>query len=173
MKKIYWLIILFANSLIAQELIINSKGDTIILNSDKTWQYKNSKSGYLSIKDFENSKLNSEDKIYLISEIIVKDGAENDVRAKFIFLSSKESWNRLGIQNVNNCTHNALIKTKYLLKNKYTFIPREINWYYADKGAFIGKWMVTVKYSAQNDYGALKDGEESIFFNEDGSEFIF
>lgn len=44
MKKVLFLLFLKIGLLSSsQELVVNKSGDTIVLNSDKTWSYKNEK----------------------------------------------------------------------------------------------------------------------------------
>lgn len=110
-------------------------------------------------------------KMSLSRKIITEDGAGNKVEVKFSIFITEAQLKELGVENINKINYDALVKTKYTLKNKYTFIPREISWYNSDKSNFKGKWLVSIKYSAQNDFGALKDGANQIFYNIDGTEF--
>ncbi len=191
MKKTLIISLLFLYSIgFSQEFAVNKAGDTIVLNSDKTWKYRNENKSdeKITSNDFKEtfesdgktqtlSKngclfLRSKDgKMSLSRKIISEDGAGNKVKVDFSILISEAQLQELGVNKINQVNNDALLKTKYTLKNKYTFIPREINWHYSDKGIFKGKWLVAVKYSAQNDFGALKDGQENLLFNIDGTEY--
>jgi hypothetical protein len=57
----------------------------------------------------------------------------------------------------------ANIKTKYRLKNKSTYSPLKIF------VAFINnEWTIKIDYTAQNDFGATKDGTTYTMFDELG-----
>lgn len=191
MKKVLILLFLKIGLLSSsQELVVNKSGDTIVLNSDKTWSYKNEKTldEKITIDDFKETYAadgktldmpkngglffrSKDGKMSLSRKIVAEDGAGNKVEVKFSISLTEAQLKELGVENINKINYDALIKTKYTLKNKYTFIPREISWYYSDKPNFKGKWLVSIKYSAQNDLGALKDGANQIFYNIDGTEF--
>ena len=52
------------------------------------------------------------------------------------------------------------------MKNRRTYIPKSIRVYYSDESK---EWMISVEYTAQNDYGATKDGLTISIFSEIGS----
>ena len=192
MKKVFlvfWLLLVI-NLCASQELVVNTKGDTIVLNSDKTWKFKteNNSDKIVTLDDFKETYAsdgktldlaknggvfirNNDGTMSLIRKIIGKNGADENVNIKFSITITESQLKELGVDKINQINNKALLETKYTLKNKYTFIPREIRWTYSDKGAFKNKWLVTIKYSAQNDFGALKDGDNNLFFNIDGTEY--
>lgn len=100
---------------------------------------------------------------YVDKKIKVKDGADNDV---FVSVSSEPIKDDLLKNKLIFCCFDIYIKhllstTKDNLKNSFTFIPRTIHLKYLEKN---DKWEVSVRYSAQNDFGALKDGYNSLIF---------
>lgn len=99
---------------------------------------------------------------YVKKEIKLKDGADKDVIVKINSGPIKEEL----LNKVNFCCFDINIKyllsrTMSNLKNKYTFIPREIYIYYVELD---NSWEISVSYSAQNDFGALKDGYNKMKF---------
>ena len=192
MKKVFLVfgLLLAINLCASQELVVNTKGDTIVLNSDKTWKFKteNNSDKIVTLDDFKETYAsdgktldlaknggvfirNNNETMSLIRKIIGKNGADENVNIKFSITITESQLKELGVDKINQINNKALLETKYTLKNKYTFIPREIRWTYSDKGAFKNKWLVSIKYSAQNDFGALKDGDNNLFFNIDGTEY--
>ena len=191
MKKIFLVFgLLVINLCASQELVVNTKGDTIVLNSDKTWKFKteNNSDKIVTLDDFKETYAsdgktldlaknggvfirNNNETMSLIRKIIGKNGADENVNIKFSITITESQLKELGVDKINQINNKVLLETKYTLKNKYTFIPREIRWTYSDKGTFKNKWLVTIKYSAQNDFGALKDGDNNLFFNIDGTEY--
>ena len=191
MKKIFLVFgLLVINLCASQELVVNTKGDTIVLNSDKTWKFKteNNSDKIVTLDDFKETYAsdgktldlaknggvfirNNNETMSLIRKIIGKNGADENVNIKFSITITESQLKELGVDKINQINNKALLETKYTLKNKYTFIPREIRWTYSDKGTFKNKWLVSIKYSAQNDFGALKDGDNNLFFNIDGTEY--
>ncbi len=192
MKKVFLVfgLLLVINLCASQELVVNTKGDTIVLNSDKTWKFKteNNSDKIVTLDDFKETYAsdgktldlaknggvfirNNNETMSLIRKIIGKNGADENVNIKFSITITESQLKELGVDKINQINNKVLLETKYTLKNKYTFIPREIRWTYSDKGTFKNKWLVTIKYSAQNDFGALKDGDNNLFFNIDGTEY--
>ena len=191
MKKIFLVFgLLVINLCASQELVVNTKGDTIVLNSDKTWKFKteNNSDKIVTLDDFKETYAsdgktldlaknggvfirNNNETMSLIRKIIGKNGADENVNIKFSITITESQLKELGVDKINQINNKALLDTKYTLKNKYTFTPREIRWTYSDKGTFKNKWLVSIKYSAQNDFGALKDGDNNLFFNIDGTEY--
>lgn len=75
-----------------------------------------------------------------------------------------KTFNDLNLQKIRIMVFQANLETKYLMKNKYTYCPKKIK-----VGFFHGKWLVDIKYIAQNDYGATKDDTNVVNFNKDFS----
>lgn len=170
MKKI--LLFLFISSFaFAQELVINSKGDSILLDQNRTWSFKNEKTeAFLTVNDFKNSKTKNDTGTLITKIVSTKDGANNNVKIDFSVIINEELLQKYGTSYFNTCTEKLLISTKYTLKNKYTFIPREVGWYFSKDEPYKDKWMVAIYYSAQNDYGALKDGKNLIVVDNECKE---
>jgi hypothetical protein len=47
-------------------------------------------------------------------------------------------------------------------RNKYTFVAKEVELIYYSK---CNVWLATTVFTAQNDYGVIKEGQKSLFFN--------
>lgn len=118
----------------------------------------------LSKKDFVIDSIT----INKIKSIYLKDNSDKIVSVKFMFMSTLVSFEKLGLANISLMLSLSNIKTKVRIKNKYTYQPREITLTFNDENK---QWTCAVKYSAQNDYGALKNGIIFHTYNEKG-EFI-
>lgn len=170
MKKILLLLIISSFSY-AQELVINSKGDSILLNQNGTWNLKEVKAGDFFTKvDYDNSKIKDSTGTLILKKSLSKDGAGNDVTVDFSIIINDDLLSKYGTSYFDLCTDKALNDVKYNLKNKYTFIPREIKWYFVKNGFFKNNWQVSINYSAQNDFGALKDGDTRIVYDSNCNE---
>ena len=172
-KNILMIILLIPAFILSQELVTNSKGDTIVLKSDKTWEFKSKKiSDEIELNDFYNPNISvkKNEKITMFKKTTVKDGVDKDVLIKFSIIILEKQLQEFGVKRINDFNYNALSIAKHKLKNKFTFVPRDINWFYNEN---LKKWTVSINYSAQNDYGALKDGFEMIYFNNDGTEYKY
>lgn len=53
------------------------------------------------------------------------------------------------------------------MKNKYTYQPRKVSLMYS---ADLNKWIYAIEYTAQNDYGALKNGTVFFTYDNNGKE---
>ena len=101
----------------------------------------------------------------------MKNGADKDTPVNFSMIITENQLSEKIIDCVNDLNFRALLRTKEKLKNTYTYIPKKISWVYNDSGKLSGKWSIKVEYSVQNDFGALKDGFEMYFLNNDGTEY--
>jgi hypothetical protein len=94
---------------------------------------------------------------------LLKNGLDEFKEVKISMNSTKESLKNITIQKLNMIIQTANSKTKYTLKSKSTYSPLKIF------VAFIeNEWTVTIDYTAQNDYGATKDGKTITIFDDKG-----
>lgn len=115
--------------------------------------------------DIINSKMKSDIDILIAKEISVLNGAGKEELIQFSANLPYELVNDNNAAFFNQCTKKALQKAKLKLKNTFTFIPRSVSWIYFDNA-----WGVTVLFSAQNDFGALKDGDTRIIYDSNCNE---
>ena len=94
---------------------------------------------------------------------LLKNGLDEFIEVKIGMSSTKESLNKLTIEKLNMIIQEASIKTKYSLKNKSTYRPLKVFVAYLDN-----EWTISINYTAQNDYGATKDGTSYIMFDDLG-----
>lgn len=69
------------------------------------------------------------------------------------------------IDKINNMIVTANYNAMNGCKNTYTYIPRDIHIYFSPEYDI---WSVSLAYTAQNDYGATKDGRAYTEFNKSG-----
>ena len=140
---IFFLSITFINSY-SQTKATTEIGKQVILNDDGTWQYTNKKKQEVSIPNFT-------DKTFYW-----KDGYDKVVQVSFFNLLSdvkgidKNLFQKMVIK--------SLTDAKYKLKNKVSFVPRELSFMKDKKGGYI----IKVKYLGKNAYGS--ESENSSFF---------
>ena len=82
-----------------------------------------------------------------------------------IFMSEKE-FKDLKIETINKMLLIANEKAPGQLKNKSTYNPNSIR---MDLSQADNTWRVWIEYTAQNDFGATKDGSVFVFYNLDGT----
>jgi hypothetical protein len=70
-------------------------------------------------------------------------------------------------QKLNTMMFTACANAMYSCKNKYTYEPKEISIFYDSLNKM---WASTVIFTAQNDYGAVKDGREAVYFDAKGDK---
>lgn len=97
-----------------------------------------------------------------------KAGDEKNVDVFTTIFLNKKDLDTPGIEAINFMLDMAVLKGKYEVKNKYTFVPRKI---YLFKSKNNYEWTIILEYTAQNDYGATKDSKSYYLFNNDG-EFL-
>src|SRR6218665_912071 len=159
MKRIAMLLLLagcFAN---AQETATTEDGKVVILNKNGTYKYLKQPSSavpkettYLTQKDFKKTE-----KGYTIlpRKIFLKNAEEEIIPITFSFTASDEEFAKTNVQWINEMISTANMETMYKLKNKFTYSPRKMMLFYDPREKF---WIASITYTAQNDYGATKDG---------------
>lgn len=118
----------------------------------------------IDVSDFEKK----DDKLLVNKKIKFKAGDDSDVDVETFIPVTKLQLDSIGISKVNSMIEWGLLKSKYSVKNKYTYIPRKIGLFYMDKKF---TWSVKVEFTAQNDMGATKDATKYYVFDKKG-EFL-
>ncbi|WP_312399926.1 DUF3157 family protein [Chryseobacterium sp.] len=164
MKKLVTILALLALCKIsAQEVVKTLDGKSIKLNSDKTWEYVDSK---INTQDEKLSKEDLKEVGEYISTNILdlpiknfKDGEDKLTKVKVKFNAPLVKFNETNLDNINSIYKMSIEWTKMKLKNPYSFSPKEIDLSYSEKYDI---WWCTVKYVAKNSYGGEVAG--SSFF---------
>lgn len=147
MKKIFILICLLNFTLLFSQ---NSKE---IKNNEK----------YVTEKDFT---LN-EGRVFIFNKIItIENGEGNLVKVDFSFVSTQEQFKLIDLKTLNEMIKISNTSSKEITKNKYTYVPRIINFGYLD---FLSEWAISLEYTAQNDFGATKNDTIVSFFKQNGT----
>lgn len=148
MKKIQLItviIFLFCFNSNAQIKATTTDGKEVILNSNGTWKYSNN--------EFSNEKINIPD--FTADTFNWKDGYDKIVTVNFMNVMpgdktmDKEIFDEIFTQ--------SMVKAKYSLKNKLSFVPRELVIMKKDD-----KYTTKVTYLGKNAYGA--ESELSTIF---------
>jgi len=98
--------------------------------------------------------------------IRLNDGSEKPVETSFLFSGPAEKFKSLGTSQINLIIHTANYRTVLAVKNKYTYQPRKVSLFYSVEKQ---QWTCAIEYTAQNDYGALKDGTIFYIYDETGN----
>jgi len=154
--------LIFINqSVICQELATTESGKTVQLFKNGTYKYienKKPESTKLKQADFKIENGNA----LIKNDIFVLDGDEKIVKIKFSFFSTESNFKALDIDKLNEMITKANIKSMFQMKNRRTYVPKEMMVFYSDKS---NEWVISTEYTAQNDYGATKDGTTVTSFS--------
>ncbi|MEW5677045.1 hypothetical protein ABGT15_12090 [Flavobacterium enshiense] len=166
MKKITFLIIsLISFTGFTQEIATTESGKKVQLHKNGTYKYlKETKiesttlksSDIITVGDFVKSKSNS---IYIIN------GDEKPVEVQFSLSCSLNRYSSISINEINSMISTANIKTMFQMKNRRTYVPKKVSFFFSDKES---NWLIAIEYIAQNDFGATKDGTAYSTFEELG-----
>lgn len=108
-----------------------------------------------------------------IDEVLIyqKNADKVDVPIRFSLSIPDSIYNnsKITIKKLNRMIMTAHYSAMYSCKNKYTFVPKEMRlWYYSKYNVLD----VDCKFTAQNDYGATKDGNDHVMFDINGDKEV-
>lgn len=151
----------------SQEIATTESGKKVILNKNGTYEFIKTnvaKESLLLISDFklENGRMTAIQK-----NCLIKNG-DNKLADVIITVGcDEEKFKSMSIENINGMLNIINDKSISATKNKYTYNPKIIKLSYMKDDT----WHSTIEYTAQNDYGATKDGLNSATFQGNG-EFV-
>lgn len=147
----------------AQELATTDTGKRVSLSKNGTYKYIPEKklSGRILLNDFKHD----EGKVFYPENLInLEDADKKQIHVRFSFISSEEQFQELTETKLNLMVFKANLEVMYSMKNKFTYTPKKIVMIHNDTD----KWVLSITYTAQNDYGALKDGNVMVSMTGDG-----
>ena len=149
----------------SQEIATTESGKKVILNKNGTYEYlKTTKitENLLSSSDFklENGRMSVVQKTCLI-----KNGDNKNTEVIITVGCSEDKFKTMKIEKINEMFNMINEKSISATKNKYTYNAKIIKLSYLNDS---GTWHSTIEYTAQNDYGATKDGLNSATFQGNG-----
>lgn len=162
MRKLILLLILLPFTMIAQKKSV--KKTPIKKKIEQPVKEDLTKETFLKDKDFviDSAGVHGNRRT-----ILLNDGSEKPIETKFLFSAPNEKFKALGLEKINIIIHISNFKAILKMKNKYTYQPRKASLFYSkDKN----EWTCAIQYTAQNDYGALKDGTIFYIYDENGNE---
>ena len=165
MKKLILFLIVFTINAKAQEIATTESGKRVQLNKNGTYKVlpqEKKIDGKINQSDFINQ---GEDIVYKNEFINILNGDENYVKCKFSYRGSLNRFSTVGIDLFNTMLSTSNVKTMFKMKNRRTYIPKKISLFFVEEKNY---WLCSVDYTAQNDYGGLKDGTSYTTFNELG-----
>ena len=139
-------VILFGQTITAK----TNEGKIVLLNSDGTWKYSNVEQK--TTLPTKNSK-----------SFQWKNGADEFVNVEFKYYLP-DSIN-LDQKILDKVVMKTMVKSKYKLKNKYSFVPKTLTILYSKKE---GSYNAICKYLGANSYGAVSETKSYFKFTEDG-----
>lgn len=169
MKKIILtLLLLYGFVSNSQEIAITESGKRVQLLKNGTYKIISQEKkidGKINQSDF---KILGDEIFYKNEFIDIINGDEVYIKCKFSYKGSLNRFSSVGTDGFNSMLSTSNTKTMFNLKNRRTYIPKKINLFFVEEK---NHWLCYIEYTAQNDYGATKDGTSYITFNELG-EFI-
>lgn len=96
--------------------------------------------------------------------IYMPDADKKEIPVKVIMDCPESIYKSSGITipKINNMLFKSYFNALHSCKNKYTFVAKEVELIYYSK---CNVWLATTVFTAQNDYGVIKEGQKSLFFN--------
>lgn len=164
-KHLSFSLLLFAQILFAQEYATTDSGKRVELLKNGTYKYiKEIKQQNSQIKPTDI--VASDDKVKFITDsFFIKNGDDKLTSVKILFSSPSEKYKAVSLEKINLMIATVNIKAMYAVKNKSTYVPKNISLFYSVDS---NEWTGVVEYTAQNDYGATKDGKVFCMFDEVG-----
>ena len=123
---------------------------------------QNTESTILKESDF---KVMGDDVKFFKKDIYVIAGNEKKILCPFAYSSTLNEFKGIGVEKINSMLATSYIKPMFKMKNRFTYTPVSIFIYFSDKN---NEWVSVIEYTAQNDYGALKNGRYYVSFEKDG-----
>ncbi|ROI05496.1 hypothetical protein EGI16_03670 [Chryseobacterium sp. G0240] len=160
MKKLFFLLIPICA--FSQERILTSSGKSVILNSDYTWKYEDSKPTTLGPDDFKTTRDNVTAGLISKVKIPIKNGEDHVVKVDFGYISTVSEFNQISFDKIQKMIDYSRNYVMTGLKNKYSFIPRKVDITYSNSNK---KWAVMWNYTAKNSYGGDIEGNQMILFD--------
>ena len=153
--------LIYSNA-VCQTEAITKNGDKVILNDDMTWKFA------------DETKQQSGGSIQEITiptfgdkSFIWKNGKEEFVTVKFATSITSED---ITAEKFRSVVMNIMVKAKYELKNKLSYIPKDVFMYKRDDGTF----SASVEYIGANSYGAEGLLRSIFAFDSEGNiELLF
>lgn len=135
----------------------------MILLFNFSFSQDSEKATEIKFSDFvqEKGKTKFRDKIFYF-----ENGSRELVPVNTSVFINDHAYELISVEKVNEMIQVANTKVNFAVKNKSTYRPTDIRIDYMNDDK---KFTIQVHYTAQNDYGATKDGYSFVYFNEDAS----
>lgn len=151
-----------------QEIATTESGKKVILNKNGTYEF-------LKVDPISNNFLTSADfnldngrMVVVRKNCQIKNGDNKNTEAIITVGCDVEKFKAITIEKINEMLNVINEKSISATKNKYTYNAKIIKLSYLNES---DTWHSTIEYTAQNDYGATKDGLNSATFQGNG-EFV-
>jgi hypothetical protein len=117
--------------------------------------------GQVKAVDFKSSG----NRLQAISVTVqMEDGNGKLIDTKVTVGASETMFVGVGISKINNMIEQGNKQTFENVENKYTYQPRVVKLSSMDDKY----WSLTIEYTSQNNFGAIKTGLAAIYFSQDG-----
>jgi len=153
--------LIYTNALCQTEATTKN-GDKVILNDDMTWNFADKAKQQSGNAAQETTIPTFDDKSFTW-----KNGKDEYVLVAFLTNMTSDD---ITAEKFRSVVMNIMVKSKYQLKNKVSFIPKKLNLLKMDDGTFSS----TSTYLGANSYGAESESKSYFGFDSEGNvEFKF
>ena len=153
--------LIYSNA-VCQTEATTKNGDKVILNDDMTWNFADKAKQQSGSTGQETTIPTFGD-----TSFTWKNGKDEFVTVKFATSITSED---ITAEKLRSVVMNIMVKAKYQLKNKLSYIPKELFIYKNDDGTF----SASVEYVGANSYGAEGLLRSYFGFDSEGNiEFKF
>lgn len=165
-KLLLFTALLITNFVLSQELATTDSGKRVQLLKNGTYKYLKNVTVEATKLKAANFKSLDPDKYYTDKNFLIKNGDGKLTPTNLMISLPATLYNENEITTYDLMIAESNIKTMYSLKNKSTYVPKEISLMFMETK---NEWVCQIEYTAQNDYGATKDGKFYCVFDEKGT----
>jgi hypothetical protein len=167
MKKLLLFIgLLIANGVFAQEFATTDSGKRVELLKNGTYKYVKVTKVEASRVKAADIKIKDDTAFYTNDNFLIENGDEKLTPIKLLVSIPVNAYKAADVDKINRVILEANIKLMYSMKNKRTYVPKKITTILSSKPGEPTEWICAIEYTAQNDYGATKDGKTYFSFDE-------
>ncbi len=151
----------------SQQIAITPDGKKVQLIKNETYKFIKDDSTEKALSYINESDFTKEDgKVFILTKKVnLKNAEDENVPVNFSFISKEEEFKLTSIFELNEILSKANLEAMYKMKNKFTYVPKKVLFSFDETK---NRWIVEITYTAQNDYGATKDGSAIGQFTIDG-----
>lgn len=151
-----------------QEIATTESGKKVILNKNGTYEFLKTNPVSDNLLTSSDFKLDNGRMVVVQKNCQIKNGDNKNTEVIITVGCKEDKFKTISIAKINEMLNIINDKSISATKNKYTYNAKIIKLSYLNDS---DTWHSTIEYTAQNDYGATKDGLNSATFQGNG-EFV-